>query len=138
MSQNYTINSYQGDHNAASDLQNMENNFEVLRSTFTGSSAPANAVAGKMWFDTSANKRLKVRNNANNDWLGVMTGTAALKIWIYSNSAEDGWAIDGGVTDKVIAIKGGNIYTTGGVKTFWRRARSVSRVIPSVKLTVKK
>ena len=113
MAQNYTINSFQSDHVGQSDLQNMENNFECLRSTFSGSSAPANAIAGKQWFDTTK-KLLKIRNNANSAWLGVMTGTAAFKIWVYSNSAEDGWVIDSSVTDKMLSFKGGNIYTTGG------------------------
>lgn len=110
--QTYTINCYQADHVGQTDLTNMEANFEALRSTFSGVGAPANAIAGKQWFDTTK-KRLKIRNNANNAWLGVMTGTTSCKIWIYLNAAEDGWAIDSGVSDRVLGLKGGNVYTTG-------------------------
>ena len=112
--QNYTINSYQSDHVGQSDLQNMENNFECLRSTFSGSSTPANVVAGKQWFDTNK-KLLKIRNNANLAWYGVMCGDASQKMIVYRNTAMDGWAIDSSVTDKVVGIKGGSVYTTGGV-----------------------
>ncbi len=113
MAQTYTINCYVSTHGGQSDLAIMETNFESLRSTFSGAGAPANAVAGMMWFDTAQNL-LKVRNDANDAWLGVLTGTTSLKVLIYRNTAEDGWAIDSGVTDRVVAVKGGATYTTGG------------------------
>ena len=113
MAQTYTINCYQADHVGQTDLANMEDNFEALRSTFSGAGAPANAIAGKQWFDTTQ-KLLKTRNNANDAWLGVLTGTTSLKMLVYRNTAEDGWAIDSGVTDRVITVKGGATYTTGG------------------------
>jgi hypothetical protein len=107
MGQTYTINSYQSDHSGQTDLQNMETNFETIRSSFSGASQPANAIAGMPWFDTT-NKTFKIRNNANNAWMGVMYGTASTKIWIYLNAAGDGWTVDGSLTDRVIAIKGGS------------------------------
>jgi len=113
MAQNYTTNSYQADHNGQSDLQNMENNFECLRSNFSGSSSPANAIAGKQWFHTT-NKLLKIRNNANSAWLGVMCGDTSQKMLVYRNTAMDGWVIDTANGDRVIATKGGSTYTTGG------------------------
>jgi len=113
MAQTYTIDCYAAGNVGQTDLANMEANFEALRTTFEGAGAPANAIAGKQWFD-SAQKLLKIRNEANDAWLGVLTGTTSLKMLVYRNTAEDGWAIDGGVEDKVIAVKGGATYTTGG------------------------
>ncbi len=113
MAQNYTINSYEGNNVGQTDLQNMENNFEVLRSTFSGAAAPANPVSGKQWFDMTK-KLPKVRNQANSAWYGVFCGDASQKILVYRNTAMDGYVIDGGVTDRVVAIKGGATYTTGG------------------------
>jgi len=53
MSQNWADNVYQSDHEGATDLQNMENNFACLKSMFSGASAPSNPVAGMPWFDTA-------------------------------------------------------------------------------------
>lgn len=128
MAQNYTINSFQADHVGQSDLQNMENNFECLRSMFSGASAPSNAVAGMPWFDTAQNL-FKIRNDANSAWYGVMCGDVNQKMLVYRNTAMDGWAIDSGVTDRVIAVKGGATYTTGG-------AVAGSWTLPSHALTI--
>jgi len=107
MAQNYTPNSYQADHIGETDLKAMENNFACLRSMFSGAAGPPNAFAGMTWFDTT-NKLLRIRNNDNNEWIGVMHGSSAAKLWIYSNSAVDGWAIDGAPpTDAIIVLKGG-------------------------------
>lgn len=115
MSQAWTENTYQYDHVGTTDLQNMENNFTTLKSMFSGAGAPSNAVAGMPWFDTGQSL-LKIRNAGNSAWLGVMYGNSSNKIWMYSNSASDGWAIDATVTDRVIALKGGTAAynTTGG------------------------
>lgn len=113
MAQTWSDNTYQGDHNAATDLQNMENNFNTLKSLFSGAAAPSNTVAGMPWMDTTK-KLLKYRNSANSAWLGLMHGDTSQKILVYRNAAMDGWAIDSGVTDRVIALKGGSTYTTGG------------------------
>lgn len=123
MAQNYTINVYQSDHNALSDMQNVENNLECLRSNFSGTSSPANALAGHPWYDTGASSRnggdnqnlLKVYNQTRSVWYGVMTGDINQKIPVYRNDQMDGWVIDTSVTDKIIAVKGGSTYTTGGV-----------------------
>ena len=115
MSQTYTIDCFVSTHGGQSDLAIMESNFEALRTTFSGTDAPANAIAGKQWFDTT-HKLLKIRNNANSAWLGVLTGTTSLKMLVYRNTAEDGWAIDSTLnTDRVIAIKSAaGTYATGG------------------------
>jgi len=69
-SQNWTDNVYDGSHVAATDLQNMENNFNALKTNFSGSSAPADAEGTQWWADTS-NHILKLRNEADTGWLEV-------------------------------------------------------------------
>jgi hypothetical protein len=99
----------------------MEYNFATLKSMFSGSSSPGYNEAGQPWFDTNK-KILKIRNQANSTWLGVMYGTTASKIWMYSNSATDGWVVYSSVTDKVLALKGGSAAynrTGGGVGGSW-------------------
>jgi len=117
MSQDYTVNSFQADHVAQTDMANIEKNLECLRSFFSGASAPSNAVAGHVWFDTGQ-ELPKIRNDANDAWLAILTGSTDQKIWIYRNDTDDGWAIDSSVTDRVLALKGGSgLYdrTGGGV-----------------------
>jgi len=36
------------------------------------------------------------------------------EMWIYADSAPDGWSINGAAGDDLIAVKGGSTYTTGG------------------------
>ncbi len=113
MAQGWTTNTYTPSAAHSSDLGNMEDDFEVLKSSFSGLAAPAAIEAGQLWFDTSK-KILKVRNQADNAWLGVMYGNVAFKIWMYVNAAENGWVQDAGITDRVLGIKGGATYLTGG------------------------
>ena len=51
-------------------FESLKNDFEALRTCFSGSSAPGNPVAGMWWYDTTANM-LKIRNEANDAWLDV-------------------------------------------------------------------
>ena len=113
MTQSWSDNPFQGDHAGQTDLQNMENNFACLKSLFSGSGQPSNPVAGMPWFHTS-NGLLKVRNAANNAWYGVMHGDTSQRMWVYRNGAMSGWAVSGSATDRVLAVKGGGTYTTGG------------------------
>jgi hypothetical protein len=114
MSQAFTDDCFAAGHQALDDLQYFENNFAALKSMFSGAAAPANLVAGMHWFDTTK-KALKLRNNANDAWLGIMQADASHKIWVYRNTAPDGWAIDAAVTDVVLALKGGsNAYNANG------------------------
>ena len=113
MSQTWTDDSYAAGHVGQTDLQNMENNFLALKSSFSGGSAPSNPIAGMPWFDT-AQKVLKTRDNANAAWLGLFHGSVDSKILVYDDDVLDGYARDAGVTDKVIALKGGATYVTGG------------------------
>lgn len=112
MSQDWTDDVFAGGHVAQTDLQNMEDNFACLKSAFSGTSAPSNPVAGMPWFDTTK-KVQKVRDKDNAAWLGLMHGDTSQKIWVYRNSAMAGWAVDSGVSDKVLALKGGSTYTAG-------------------------
>ena len=113
MAQNWTDDVYASSHVGATDLQNIENNFAAIKSFFSGASAPSNAVAGMPWFDT-AKKVSKQRNAGNSAWLGLMHGDVNEKRLAYRDAAMDGYARDSGVTDKVIALKGGSTYTSGG------------------------
>jgi len=70
MAQNFTDNVPNASHNWDDDLSKMADNFEALKSCFSGSSAPSDAVAGLLWVDT-ANHLIKVRNEANTAWLSV-------------------------------------------------------------------
>lgn len=98
--------------NYATDLNNMRDMFETLRTAFSGSSAPANPVEGQIWRDTNK-KLLKVRGVAA--WFGVMHGDVNQKIYVYRNAAMEGWVIDTAVADCVLAFKGGSAYVNGGV-----------------------
>jgi hypothetical protein len=107
MTQVYTDDVFASNHIGFTDLQNMENNFTTLKSSFSGASAPSGPVAGQAWFDTTY-KNLKIRNSTNSAWLGVMYGNSANLIWMYANTATDGWVVYGGVVDRVLAVKGGS------------------------------
>ena len=114
MSQTYTANCYQSDHVAVTDMANIEANFATLRSSNSGAAAPSNTEAGLQWWDT-VNNRLKIRDDANATWLGVLQGDASFKIWVYRNDTCDGWTIDATVTDRVLALKGaGGLYNANG------------------------
>lgn len=111
MSQNWKGMTYSGSNVAVSDLTDIETNFAVLKSSFLGTSAPSATEAGQLWFD-STDKVMKVRNAADTDWQGLMYGNTDTKIWVYLNAAPDGWLIDSGVTDVIMALEGGTTYTT--------------------------
>lgn len=68
--QTWEDNVYDGAHVAATDLQNMEYNFNCLKTNFSGTSSPADVEAGQWWFDTDDNI-LKLRNEGSSAWLEV-------------------------------------------------------------------
>jgi len=70
MTQGWTSDVFAGTHIAQTDLQNIETNFACLRSTFSGSSAPASPVGYQFWGD-SANTLLKIRDSSNASWLSL-------------------------------------------------------------------
>jgi hypothetical protein len=106
MAQNYTIDCFAASQVGLTSLQNMENNFECLRTMFSGSSAPTDPSPGSPWFDTSK-KILKVRDSTNGLWLGVHYSSTSARWWVYANVAGDGWVVDSSIADLVVAIKGG-------------------------------
>lgn len=113
MSQSWTDNVFQTDHQGQTDLQNMENNFACLKTLFSGTGAPSSMGACHPWFDTTQHV-LKVRDDGDSAWLGLMHGDTSQKIWVYRNTAMNGWAVDSSsATDRVLALKGGSTYTTG-------------------------
>jgi hypothetical protein len=108
MSQNWADDCYNySGHQVVVDMQQIENNLAALKSMFSGTSAPADPIAGMCWFDENTGKSPKIRNKANAAWLGLMQADASHKLWVYRNTAPDGWAIDAAVVDVVLALKGG-------------------------------
>jgi len=117
MGQTFTDDCFAGTHVAQTDMGNIETNFATLKSNFSGSSAPSNPVPGQIYFDTTQ-KLLHFRNQADDDWLGLIPGDTDQKLWIYRNDTVDGMAVDSSVTDRVLAIKGGsNAYNVNGGNT---------------------
>lgn len=76
MSQIYEADVYAGSMVVATSMTRIENNFAALKSCFSGGAAPANAVAGQIWLDTT-NHLLKVRNENNTAWLTIWDMTKA-------------------------------------------------------------
>lgn len=116
MSQTWTDNCYQLSHEGPADLQNIENNFACLKSMFSGSSAPSvSIVAGQRWYDT-VNKLQRFYDGTN--WICLMPGDATQKVWSYCNSVVEGMVLVTGLTDRVIALKGGSgVYNVNGGNT---------------------
>lgn len=113
MSQDFNTETYEPSATFSVNLVDIENNFAALKSSFSGTAAPSSPVAGQVFFHNTK-KNLQIRNQANSAWLGAFYGSTSFKIWKYVNAAEDGWVQDSTITDKVIAIKGGSTYMTGG------------------------
>ncbi|OPY78300.1 MAG: hypothetical protein A4E65_02323 [Syntrophorhabdus sp. PtaU1.Bin153] len=114
MSQDFTSDTYSSGHNVSTDMQNIEDSLNALRSTMSGTSMPPNTEAGLQWFDTT-NNLWKIRNDGNDGWLAVPAVSTGQKLWVYSNTAMEGWVIDSAITDAVIAVKGGaNGYNVNG------------------------
>lgn len=64
MSQSYSSNCFSTANVIETDMQNVENNFDALRSLFSGSSAPTSPDAGQWWYDTGSSS-LKIRYNSS-------------------------------------------------------------------------
>ena len=105
MAQTYNDDVYASTHVAATDLQNIENNFAALKSSFSGTSSPSNVVGGMPWHDSTARK---IRNYANSAWLVSLMGDASQKMWVYRNNTCEGWLIYTSIGDVVLGVKGGS------------------------------
>jgi hypothetical protein len=68
--QSWTDDCFASDHQGLTDLQNIENNLQCLKTAFSGDSAPSSPSAGQWWYDT-LNDILKIRNEANSAWIEV-------------------------------------------------------------------
>lgn len=68
--QSWTDDCFASDHQGLTDLQNIENNLQCLKTAFAGDSAPSSPSAGQWWYDT-LNDILKIRNEANSAWIDV-------------------------------------------------------------------
>jgi hypothetical protein len=112
MSQVFTDNSFDLSHIATLDLQAFEDNFSALKSNFSGSGAPPNVVAGMTWYDTG---KYVLKRMGTSAWYGLMHGDATSRIWVYRNTALEGWTIENSVTDCVCALRGGYYGATAGV-----------------------
>jgi hypothetical protein len=105
--QTYTDQSYTSGMEAPVSLQDFMDNMNSLKSSFSGAGSPSNTVSGMVWFDMSAGKAMKIRDKSNATWMGIMVADSGHKIWVYRNSAPEGWGIDSSVADVVLALKGG-------------------------------
>jgi len=114
MTQTFTDDCFAAGNVGQTDLQNMENNFQCLKTSFSGAAAPSNLLAGMLWFDQTKIV-MRYRNTGNSAWLGIFHGDTSQKIWLYRNAALSGYAIDSGVSDRVLALKGtGGLYNVSG------------------------
>lgn len=112
MSQDWVSNVYDDTHVIDTDLDNIELMLESLRTNFSGNSQPSSGVTGQLWYD--ANDYVMRMKEAATSWtVGLMHGDVDQKIWVYRNAAINGWAIDGGVSDVVLALKGGTTFVAG-------------------------
>ena len=68
MSQSYSSNCFSTANVIETDMQNVENNFDALRSLFSGSTAPTSPDAGQLWYDTGSSM-VKIRYNSS--WVNV-------------------------------------------------------------------
>ena len=116
MAQNWTDDVYEPSYEIAFTELASENNFKCLRSNFSGTGVPSSPVEGQIYWNTTSKDFKYYNGTAWDDLLGgYIQGTASLKLWVYSNTAVTGWAIDGTIYDLVLAFKGGtNAYNVNG------------------------
>ena len=114
MSQTYLDGSPDLTHDAAEDLTTIRNNFAALKSFFSGLNPPPTMGACTPWYDIT-NHVLKVRDDADSQWFGLMHGDVDQRIWVHRNAVMTGWALYSSAADCVLAVKGGSVYTTGGI-----------------------
>lgn len=115
MSQDFTDNCYQMDHEGPSDLQLIENNFACLKSVFGGTAAPTSPIAGQRWYDFTHKIQ---RFYDGSDWVCIIPGDTNQKVWSYCNSVVEGMVLVTGIYDMVLALKGGtSSYNVDGGNT---------------------
>ena len=105
MAQNWTDNTYDPSFVIHDTEVEEEQNFACLKSSFSGATAPPSPTPGQLWYNTSSGVLSYWTGSA---WRSFATSSVDMKIWIYSNTAIPGWAIDATIADCVIAVKGGS------------------------------
>lgn len=93
MSQDFTDDCFSAGNTGTTDLQNIENNFAALKSSFSGANDPSNPVAGLIRLKT-ATHRLGVRNEAND---------AYQEIWDMTNNKPIITNLSNEITDTMVA-----------------------------------
>lgn len=113
MTQTWTDDPYVGTGKTADAvMEDVNENFAAIKSSFSGASSPPSPVGGMPWHDSTARK---VRNYDNTAWLASLMGDASQKMWVYRNDTCEGWLVDSSVTDRVLSLKGGtNAYNVNG------------------------
>ena len=73
MSQDFTDNVYDSSYNVLTTMENIEKNFAALKTSFSGTDAPSNTLAGMWWLytDGSTYATLRLRNEDNSAWQDV-------------------------------------------------------------------
>jgi microcystin-dependent protein len=83
---NFTDNCFAGTADVQTNMQQIENNFAALKSSFSSATEPSDLVAGMFWYDTNLNI-LKLRDEANSAWQNI---------WDFGNNVPMGSAINTG------------------------------------------
>lgn len=128
----FTSNVYVFDEDIITCLNQIENNLNSLKSSFSGTSSPTPDIATTnrmMFWGDETNYMLRFfHTNASTgaeDWPGIMFGDETYKIWVFRNDAMDGWVVSDTETDCLLSIEGGSVYTTrGNIQGSWAIADS--------------
>ena len=109
MSQSYSSNCFSTANVIETDMQNVENNFDALRSLFSGSSAPTSPDAGQLWYDTGSSS-VKIRYNSSWVEWWDMDGQCVAAGKVGTDSLASG-----AVTDAKVTSVGGSKITAGSI-----------------------
>lgn len=112
MGQTWVDDVFAPGHVGQTDLQNIETNFQTLKSGFSGAAAPSSPVAGMGWFDT-INDVMKRRNAANSAW-GVDAFEPGVRMLFLQAAAPLGWTQIVTWNDRVLRIVSGVGGGSGG------------------------
>lgn len=119
MSQSWTDDVYASGHVGVTDLTNIENNMACIKSMWSGTSQPSNAVAGMLWHDTTNNM---IKCYYNSAWVTVydLANDYAIEARDCSRSVTAGTGLSGGGVlseDRIIshAAHTGDVTGTGAL-----------------------
>ncbi len=109
MSQSYSSNCFSTANVIETDMQNIENNFDALRSLFSGSSSPTSPDAGQLWYDTGSSS-VKIRYNSSWVEWWDMDGQCVAAGKVGTDSLASG-----AVTDAKVTSVGGSKITDNSI-----------------------